>query len=288
MQDIPKNKRFVRHCRTNEYTSFPHIVFPEIMYYGANLGYFPPEARDWIMNAQFPKEKMEKSYMLNPSLKVWWSENNNRIYMEASYIAAKGYGGAGKCKIWGQNARFQGSSEIFKRYGEYAYYHTLRFRYEHKLDVERQLKNDSAFAEVVAFAKQLGAEIEYDWANFNAYKGPVKPTSGKRYASCAGYANEVMEKVLELQSVESVERWISFDHAWNVLNLTDGRTLYFDLTWFDNESINEETGEIYETDDYGWENITFDKRLFQFSNVGYGSRVFHHNMGKFDSKITKD
>ena len=287
MIEIQRNKRFVRYCRTNEYTTFPDIVFPEVMYYGANLGYFPPEARDWIMNVQFPKEEMEKSFMKSPSIKVWWSINNNRVLMEASYTVGEGYVGAGKCKTWGQEAKFQGSSKIFKTYGEYAYYHTLRFKYEHKLDVERQLKEDTAFAEIIEFAKQLGKEIEYDWANFSAYKGPVKPTPGKRYAVCAGYANEVMEKVLELKSVESVERWTSSDHAWNVLNLVDGRTLHFDLTWFDNESINEETGEIYETDDYGWKNITFDKRLFRFSGVGYGSGVFHHDIGKLDSKITK-
>ena len=224
--------------------------------------------------------------MLNPSIKAWWSENNNRIYMEASYTVGKGYIGAGKCKTWGQNAVYRGSSEIFKKNGEYAYYHTLRFDYEYKLEVERQIKNDSVFAEIIEFAKQLGSEIEYDWANFSAYKGPVKKTPGKRYAVCAGYANEVMEKALELKSVKSVERWVSSDHAWNVLNLTDGRALYFDLTWFDNESINEKTGEIYETDDYGWKNITFDKRLFRFSGIGYGTGTYCHNIGKFDSKRT--
>ena len=154
--------------------------------------------------------------------------------------------------------------------------------------MERRLKKDTAFAEIIEFAKQLGKEIEYDWANFSAYKGPVKKTPNKRYAVCDGYANEVMEKALELKSVESVEKWTSSDHAWNVLNLTDGRALYFDLTWFDNEHINEETGEIYETEDYGWQNITFNKHIFRFSGIGYGTKVFHHDIGKFHSKIKKE
>ena len=59
------------------FITLPNLVFPRIMYYGANLGYFPPKARDFIMNEAFTKEKMEGRGMLNPSLKVWWSGDNN-------------------------------------------------------------------------------------------------------------------------------------------------------------------------------------------------------------------
>jgi len=76
-------------------------------------------------------------------------------------------------------------------------------------------------------------------------------------------------------------------HAWNVLKLVDGRTLYFDLTWFDNEHINERTGEIYQKDDYDWRNITFYEHLFRFSNVSYGSGQFAHNQGRFETEIRK-
>jgi hypothetical protein len=81
-----------------------------------------------------------------------------------------------------------------------------------------------------------------------------------------------------------VQRWTGPNHAWNVLKLADGRTLFFDLTWFDNEHINQETGVIYETDDYGWANITFFEELFKYSNVGYGSGQFAHSSGVFDSE----
>ncbi len=271
---------------SEEFVSFPDIVFPEIIYYGANLGIFPPKVRDWIMNTAFTKENMEKPSMKESSLKVWWSEDNNAVLMEASYIIAEGYVGAGTLKTWG-STRYPGSSSIFNTYGKYAEYHTLRFKYEHKLDVERQLKNDPVYAEVIEFAKQLCVEIEYDWANFGGYNGPVKSTPGKKLAVCDGYANEVMDKILQLSSVKSVEKWTSPGHAWNVLKLVDGRTLYFDLTWFDNEYINTETGEIYQTDDYDWENITFYEHLFRFSNVGIESKVFHHNLGEFDKEIQK-
>jgi hypothetical protein len=268
----------------SESVYFPDIVFPEIMYYGANLGYFPPKARDFIMNSQFTKERMEQPYMTNSSIRVWWSDDNNKILMEGSYIVAQGYVGAGTRKIWGEGASYSGSSSIFNTYGEYAKYQTLRFKYEHRLDVERQLKNDPAYGEIIEFAKRLCAEIEYDWANFSGYTGKVKKTPGQRYAVCDGYANEIMAKALSLNPVKSVQKWTSPGHAWNVLKLVDGRTLYFDLTWFDNEYINSETGEIYQTEDYDWENITFYEDLFRFSNIGYGSNVFHHDIGKLTNE----
>jgi hypothetical protein len=278
---------FTYRVPADEFVTFHDLVFPEIMYYGANLGYFPPKARDWIMNVQFTKAKMEQPFMLNPSLKVWWGEDNNTILMEASYTVAPGYVGAGTVTTWGQNARYNGPSNIFFTHGMYAYYRTLRFRYEHKLYVERLLQTDPVFAEIIDFAKQLCAEIEYDWASFSGYRGPVRPTPGLRRAVCDGYANEVMEKAIKLPSVQAVQRWTAPNHAWNVLKLLDGRTLYFDLTWFDNEHINHETGEIYQTDDYGWENITFYEHLFRFSNIGYGTRIFTHNLGRFESEIRK-
>jgi len=263
---------------------FENLVYPQIMHYGADLGQFPPVAREWIMNVQFTKERMERPFMLDSSLRVWWSDDNNRVLMEASYTVAPGYIGAGTVETWGETAHYSGSPTIFTTYGEYAYYQTFRFKYEYSLYVEHLIKTDAAFAEIMAFAKQLSSEIEYDWANFSGYTGPVQRTLGKRYAVCDGYANEVMQKALALPSVSAVQKWTSPGHAWNVLKLVDGRTLYFDLTWFDNEHIDHETGEIFETD-YGWANITFHEHLFRFSNIGYGAGVFHHNMGTLYSEV---
>ena len=273
----------------NRFVTFPELDYPTIMYYGANLGYFPPYVRDWIMNVAFTKDKMEQPYMINPQLKVWWSEDNNAVLMEASYTVAERYTGAGTTTTWGQGANYSGSADIFKTYGEHAYYQTMRFQYEHKLYVERQLRTDRAFAEIVDFAKKLSAEIEYDWANFSGYRGArVRRTPGMRYAVCDGYSDEVMQKALALPSVRAVQKWTGPNHAWNVLKLVDGRTLFFDLTWFDNEHINHETGVVYETDDYGWMNVTFFEHMFRFSNIGYSSRQFAHDMGVFDREITKN
>ena len=244
----------------------------ENVYYGTDLTKFPPEVREWI--SAFTEDNE------NNILKVWWHRDNNQCSIEASYIDE-----AGVQKTLG-TVKFSGSSDIYTTYGKYAKYQTLKFKWELKQEVENLLKNDTMYAEIIKFAKQLCQEIEYDWANYGGFKN-VKRTPNKRYAFCDGYANEVMDKALNLSCVKAVQKWTSSNHAWNVLKLVDGRTLYFDLTWFDNESINKKTGEIFQTDDYDWANITFNKKLFRYSGVGYGTRIFEHTLGKFDKERKK-
>lgn len=250
---------------------------PVVMYYGANIGQFSPKIRDWIVNQAFTKDKMEDTHGIDPQLKAQWSTDGNAVLCEASCIVASGYVGAGTRKMF-RNAHYSGGD--LRSYGQYAKYQTLKFEYDLKREAEYRIAKDPAYAEVITFAKKLCTEIEYDWTNFSAYKGakPIR-TPGKRYAVCAGYSNEVMDKVLTLNCAQFVEEWTSPGHAWNVLHLVDGRTLYFDLTWFDNHHIDEKTGRIYQTDDYKWKNITFNEALFRHSNIGYGSRTFCHNQG---------
>jgi hypothetical protein len=259
---------------------------PAIMYYGADIGQFPPKVREWIVNVAFTKAKMERDSTVDPQLKIWWSDDGNSVLCEASYIVAPGYVGAGTKKTWGTEARYRGPN--LERYGQYTKYHTLRFKYDLTREAEYRMAHDPAYAEVIAFAQQLCREIEYDWINFSGYQGP-RPvrTPGMRYAVCEGYSNEVLDKALTLKSVKSAEKWSSPGHAWNVLKLVDGRTLYFDLTWFDNEHIDEKTGLIYQTDDYDWENITFNEDVFRYANVGYKGGVFHHAHGIFDLVVRK-
>ena len=216
--------------------------------------------------------------MVNPELRVRWDDDNTIRY-EGTYTDDE--------YTVTERGRYFGSSAIYQTYGEYAKFQTLRFKWELSQQAENLLRNDPAFAEIIEFAMQLSEKIEYDWANFNNYRGPVKPTPDLRRAVCDGYADEVIGEIFALPSVKTVQRWTSPGHAWNVLKLVDGRTLFFDLTWFDNEHINEEAGEIYQKDDYNWENITFDEDLFRYSNVEYGTRVFHHAIGKFESEVTR-
>jgi hypothetical protein len=247
------------------------------IWYGADLSDFPPEVVEWIKNRAFTKEKMEKEWSVNPQLKVWWSEDGNAVLAEASYTIASGYVGAGSVEKWGQDAKY-GGAKIGAEYGEYAKYRTLRFRWELKKESERLYNTDPAYRAVIDVAKKMCKEIEYDWANFSGYHGAaVKRTPGLVYAVCDGYADAAMEKLLSVDYVKTVEKWsLPGIHAWNNVILKDGRRLYVDVTWFDNEHINHETGKIYETDDYDWENITFHKDLFEHSNVGYGSGIFAH------------
>jgi TPR repeat protein len=262
------------------------VAISETNYYGADLTPFPPAAREWIVNVAFPKSKMEEKFMKEPFLKVYWSKDDNSILAEASYIVAPGYDGAGKRKTWGDKAHYSGGD--LSRYGKHAKYHTLRYKWNYYQKVEEMLRTDSAFIEIINLAKQICRETEYDWGNYSAYKGaPVKATPNLKHAVCAGYASEVMNKALELKCVKSVQEWTSPGHAWNVLKLVDGRTLYIDITWFDNEHINEKTGEIVQTDDYDWANITFDKELFNYSGISYGAQEFCHTKGKFSSEKTK-
>ncbi len=223
--------------------------------------------------------------MKDPELKAWWSDDENAVLFEASYTIAEGYRGAGRRKNWGNSARYKGPD--LKKYGEYAKYRTLKFEYALKMESENLVKNDPAYAEVINFAKQLSGKIEYDWAKYDAYQGakPVK-TPGMKYAVCFGYSSEVMEKALTLKYIASVEEWATTTHSWNVLNLVDGRKLYFDLTWFDNEHIDHETGLIYQTDDYDWGNITFNEEIFKYSSISYSGSTSHAN-GSFRRILKK-
>jgi hypothetical protein len=257
----------------------------ESQYYGADLSQFPPEVREWIINRAFTIDEMEQDFMVDTKLRVWWSDDNNTVYVEASFIVAEGYVGAGSLETF--QGSYSRSPVIFEIYGEFARYHTLKFDWEYRQEVDWLLKNDPVFAEIVELAKLLCAEIEYDWANFSGYSGPVKPTPNLRYAVCAGYANEVTERFLELDSVIAIEEWGTPCHLWNVLILADGRRLYFDLTWFENEYICHETGEIYQTEDYRWKNLTFNAELFRYSGVGYGTGEFTHALGSFVREVRK-
>jgi hypothetical protein len=248
---------------------------PDI-WYGADLSDFPPKVVEWLKTKGFPKEKMESAGKIDPQLKVWWSEDGNSVMYEASYTVASGYKNAGTVVKWGAG-KYNGP-RIGAEYGEYVKYRTMRFRWELKKESERLYRTDPAYRAVIDAAKQMCGGIEYDWANFSGYRGAaVKRTPGLLYYVCDGYADAAMQKLLSISYVKTVEKWsLPGIHAWNNVILNDGRRLYVDVTWFDNEHINEETGRIYETEDYDWENITFNKNLFEYSQVGYGSKLFVH------------
>lgn len=259
---------------------------PEILYYGANIGQFPPQVRHWIITEGFPVEKMERPWAREPNLKAWWSGDGNQVLFQASYTIAPGYVNEGQHVTWGEDAHYSGGSTPSSITN--AKFRSLKARYHIKLHSEYLQLTDPAFAEVVNLAKQLSEQIEFDWASFDQYQGaqPIK-TPGKHHTVCSGYSDIVMDRVVTLESVASVEEWAGGNHRWNVVNLKDGRKLYLDLTWFDNEYIDHDSGLIVQKADYQWGNITFDQAVFNYANLGYGSAGLVHTQGRLISKVTK-
>jgi len=248
-------------------------------YYGANLLQFPAGIRKWVVE-DFTREDM--SWMENPKLNLWWGDDG-KAYVEILCTV-----GEGQIESFGGGSYGYNWYELIKIYGEYAAkFQTLKFKHQLKVEAEQRIQNDVVFAEIIEFAKQICDELEYDWNHYFAYKGnTVKQTPGKKHVVCSGYASE-FEKVLQLKSVKSVQLWAAPQHAWNVLILEDGRTLYVDTTWFDNQYINPITGEITQLDDYNWSNITFDKEIFTYSGIGYSSGEFTHAFGQLVKEIIK-
>jgi hypothetical protein len=160
----------------------------------------------------------------------------------------------------------------------YAKYRTIEFRDTLAFNSKKRLETDSAYRAVVETAVRICDEIDYDWAGYSGYRGvrPVPPP-GKRLAVCEGYVDEGMRRFSVLDCVTEIQKWsVPGVHTWNVLKLRDGRTLYCDVTWFDNDHIDSRTGKTTYADDYDWENITFDENLFLYSQIGYGTRDFTH------------
>jgi len=144
----------------------------------------------------------------------------------------------------------------------------------------KQLYNtDKRYRQIIDIAMKLCEEIEYNWSDFSGYDGAVPQLDAtKRHEVCDGYSKIAKSEFINLECVDKVLICSGENHAWNMLVLDDGRKLYLDLTWFDNETIDSATGRIKQLDDYDWANITFDEETFKYSGIGYGSGVFTHSL----------
>jgi hypothetical protein len=95
-----------------------------------------------------------------------------------------------------------------------------------------------------------------------------------------------MRRLRALDCIAEIQKWsVPGVHTWNILKLKDGRTLFCDVTWFDNDHIDAKTGQTTYADDYNWENITFDEDLFLHGQVSYGTRDFTHASSR---RVLKD
>jgi hypothetical protein len=95
---------------------------------------------------------------------------------------------------------------------------------------------DPIFAEIEAIIYQIGVDMDYDWASFNGRKYRYEnPNTIK--GVCSDFTYETINRLSKHPLLESIELWSSNSHAWNVLNLKDGRKLYCDTTWYEGNNV---------------------------------------------------
>jgi hypothetical protein len=144
-------------------------------------------------------------------------------------------------------------------------------------DAQALLKSDPYYKAVYDIIIDIGNKIDYNWAGFSSYHGakPI-PTPGRRLEVCEGYSNIVSQRLQILPCVSKIFKMsVPGVHAWNELLLINGRKLYVDATWFDNDHIDENTGKTTYKPDWNWDNLTYDVAKFNRS-VSYGTREQTH------------
>jgi hypothetical protein len=140
-------------------------------------------------------------------------------------------------------------------------------------------RKDPAFSDIEKTFFQLATDIDFDY--WGAYTIRVKYRDpNQRIAFAAGYAQAVFDAFTSSPLVDSVEIWGGGDnHAWNVINLKDGRKLYADLTWYDCNTLDKE-GFVEHVPDRNGAYLTFD--IDEFNSCGFaidnatGKLVAHH------------
>jgi hypothetical protein len=129
-----------------------------------------------------------------------------------------------------------------------------------------QRRKDAAFAAIEDVIYKIALETDYDY--FGAFGMAVKYRAGvKRKAVCDGYADAVVAELRNHPLVRRVVKASSVrgNHAWNIVYLQDGRTLYCDSTWYDSNSIDSE-GYVVHVPQRDGADLTFD--VNEFNSLG--------------------
>jgi hypothetical protein len=121
-------------------------------------------------------------------------------------------------------------------------------------------RKDRTFSEIEKVVLQIAADYDYDYYGYDGTFVQYRDPDVKK-AVCDGYANAVFYQLNSHPLVASVEKWIGGNHAWNVINLKDGRKLYCDATWYDGNSIDDEGYVVHVPQQNPW-NLTFDPDEF--------------------------
>jgi hypothetical protein len=141
-------------------------------------------------------------------------------------------------------------------------------------DAEWYYQHDPKYKAVMDIAMRLCEEYDYDWGEFISrpeyarfandkrvlhYQETLKLDRSPKYGVCEAYANAAVENFANfanLPFVKEVKKWHAPGHAFNELVFDDGRHLWVDVTWMDNDGD-------YSKGKYDTENITFNLDIFE-------------------------
>jgi hypothetical protein len=133
----------------------------------------------------------------------------------------------------------------------------------------------------IELGKDISAKVDYD---FNAAYGlDCKIRTGKQGSVCDGYADYTINRLREanINGITEIYKVSSskMNHAWVEL-VFNGKPVYFDATWFDINQIGDDGYSVTLPQDVGqdfdWQYITYDKKLF---DNGFSGKAYYHYAG---------
>jgi len=122
------------------------------------------------------------------------------------------------------------------------------------------MKKDPALKKVYYVLLSCAIDMDYD---YNRIGVPVQFVNPKPLTGvCDDYTNLLIERLnkANIAGVSDVRKVTGKDHAWVTLNY-NGRTLYLDATWFDNNAI-DNSGTVVHSPYKDPRNMTFDRDVF--------------------------
>ena len=137
-----------------------------------------------------------------------------------------------------------------------------------------QRRKDPVFRAIEADVYKVAEEYDYDFGA--AYNRKVKYRDANvKKAVCNGYADAVVDLLKDNQYVAKVEKWSSATHAWNVIDLKDGRKIYCDATWYDSNTVDAD-GYVNHVPVRNPVDLTFDEA--EFNSLGGAANTATGNL----------
>jgi len=148
---------------------------------------------------------------------------------------------------------------------------TIRYTQTKKMADEAQYRiegrrKDPVFNEIEKVVLEIATEYDYDFQSAYGIRVKYRRPNVKK-GVCDSYSDAVTAAFGRHPLAASVEKWSSTigNHAWNVINLKDGRKLYCDATWYDGNSIDND-GYVVDIPEQSPVNLTFD--IAEFNSLG--------------------